>query len=162
MTSTPPIEQLSAVLGRSHERLVKALAGLTEEHLTSRSYDEDWSIARVASHLGSSAEIFGTIVEAGLTNGPAPGVEQFEPVWDRWNVKSPAAQAADAVQVDGAFLDRLEGLPADEAQLAERLTMTAEAFVRLVYGRLDPEHTPESVDASGTDLDDLRRAFPGL
>jgi uncharacterized protein (TIGR03083 family) len=259
---SPTVEQLLAVLGRSHERLVKALAGLTEEDLTSRSYDEDWSIAQVASHLGSSAEIFGTIVEAGLTNGPAPGVEQFQPVWDRWNVKSPAAQAADAVQADGAFLDRLEGLPADEAQRwrmdlfgadqdltgllhmrlsehavhtwdivvaldpaatlsadaveilvdnlagtvghvgkptqpphqvlvttrepdhrfvltvdgdsvhldpapadvgsSERLTMTAEAFIRLVYGRLDPEHTPESVDASGTDLDDLRRAFPGL
>jgi hypothetical protein len=34
--------------------------------------------------------------------------------------------------------------------------------VRLVYGRLDPDHTPVSAQASGVDLDALRRAFPGL
>jgi uncharacterized protein (TIGR03083 family) len=38
--------------------------------------------------------------------------------------------------------------------------LPAEAFVRLVYGRMDPEHTPP---VSGrADLDELRRAFPGV
>lgn len=41
------------------------------------------------------------------------------------------------------------------------LRLPAEAFVRLVYGRLDTEHTPGSVQADGLDLDDLRKAFPG-
>jgi len=39
------------------------------------------------------------------------------------------------------------------------LELPAEAFVRLVYGRLDPEHTPP-VDGD-IDLDTLRQAFPG-
>ena len=42
------------------------------------------------------------------------------------------------------------------------LSLPAEAFIRLVYGRLDPDHTPASVDARGVDLDLLRRTFPGV
>ena len=41
------------------------------------------------------------------------------------------------------------------------LHLPAEAFVRLVYGRLDAEHTPDGVQADGLDLDDLRKVFPG-
>jgi hypothetical protein len=60
------------------------------------------------------------------------------------------------IGADGARLEPGAG------EAAERLTCPAEALVRLVYGRLDPAHTPASVDASATDLDALRRAFPGL
>ena len=38
-------------------------------------------------------------------------------------------------------------------------TLTAEAFARLVYGRLDPRHT--SRNDEGPTLDTLRRVFPG-
>jgi uncharacterized protein (TIGR03083 family) len=40
------------------------------------------------------------------------------------------------------------------------LSLPAEAFARLVYGRLDPEHTPP-VDGDVAALDELRRVFPG-
>jgi len=46
-----------------------------------------------------------------------------------------------------------EGLP--------ELRLPAEALIRLVYGRLDPAHTP-SVEAKGVDLDELRAIFPGF
>jgi len=39
------------------------------------------------------------------------------------------------------------------------LELPAEAFVRLVYGRLDPDHTPR-VDGD-FDLESLRHVFPG-
>lgn len=39
--------------------------------------------------------------------------------------------------------------------------MPAEAFLRLIAGRLDPEHTPLGVD-TGAELDQLRQAFPGF
>ena len=53
-------------------------------------------------------------------------------------------------------------LPAASATLpAASATLPAEAFVRLVYGRLDPAHTPP-VDTDGVSLDDLRAAFPGV
>jgi uncharacterized protein (TIGR03083 family) len=41
------------------------------------------------------------------------------------------------------------------------LRLPAEAFIRLVYGRLGPHHTPP-VEADSVDLDELRQIFPGL
>ncbi|MGH9044235.1 MAG: maleylpyruvate isomerase family mycothiol-dependent enzyme [Acidimicrobiales bacterium] len=40
------------------------------------------------------------------------------------------------------------------------IEMPAEALIRLIYGRLDLDHTPSVTDASHA-LDDLRLAFPG-
>jgi uncharacterized protein (TIGR03083 family) len=51
--------------------------------------------------------------------------------------------------------------PADGEEGLPELRLPAEAFLRLVYGRLDPAHTPP-VQASGVDLDDLRPIFPGI
>lgn len=41
------------------------------------------------------------------------------------------------------------------------LSMPAESFIRLVYGRLDPDHTPPSVAGKSAQLDQLRSVFPG-
>jgi uncharacterized protein (TIGR03083 family) len=41
------------------------------------------------------------------------------------------------------------------------LRLPAEALIRLIYGRLDPDHTPV-ITARGIDLVDLRRLFPGI
>ncbi len=41
------------------------------------------------------------------------------------------------------------------------LTMPAEAFIRVVYGRLDPDHTPASVQGDPDALEQLRQVFPG-
>lgn len=38
--------------------------------------------------------------------------------------------------------------------------LPAEAWIRLVYGRLDPDHTPPVDDPTGV-LDELRRIYPG-
>ena len=40
------------------------------------------------------------------------------------------------------------------------VTMPADAFVRLVYGRLDAEHTPS--DVQGGEIERLRKVFPGF
>lgn len=47
-----------------------------------------------------------------------------------------------------------------DADLSADLTMPAEALIRLVYGRLDPAHTP-AFDGATTVLDQLRTVFPG-
>ncbi len=51
-------------------------------------------------------------------------------------------------------------LLAGDAGVPPDLTMPAEALCRLVYGRLDPEHSPR-VSANGEVLDVLRGVFPG-
>jgi uncharacterized protein (TIGR03083 family) len=48
-----------------------------------------------------------------------------------------------------------------DAGVAPDLELPAESFCRLVYGRLDPEHSP-AVPANGEVLDLLRRVFPGV
>jgi uncharacterized protein (TIGR03083 family) len=248
------------VLRSTHERLVAAFASLDESELTRPSYDDGWSVAQVASHLGSGTEIFRHHLDAGARGEPAAdGIN--EAIWDAWNARTPAAQVGDAITTIASFLDAVEALPedvrdgwrlslfgmdmdlagflamrlneqtlhtwdvtvaldpsstlADEAAAfvadnlpaiagwaakptdeplsvevrttspelafhldlgpsgaslspslddtsAPTLTMPTEAFVRLVYGRLDPDHTPASVSADGVDLDLLRSVFPGL
>jgi uncharacterized protein (TIGR03083 family) len=54
--------------------------------------------------------------------------------------------------------DAVTFAPGSEAGSVD-VELPAEAFVRLVYGRLDPEHTPPG--EHGADLDVLRRVFPG-
>jgi uncharacterized protein (TIGR03083 family) len=262
VTTTDSIEAVLSALRSSHARLADAVGPLTAGEVTGRSYCDGWSIAQVLSHLGSGAEIFDMLLDAGLRSGPAPGSQQFQQIWDRWNAKSPQDQARDAVAADAAFLDRLGALsPAQRTQwrlsmfggertlgdmarmrlgehavhtwdiavaldgkatvagdavelileilpgLAARagkpvgqdvhvhvtthdpgrsfqleagldsvglspagpehaadgaeLRLPAEALVRLVYGRLDPEHTPP-VESEHVELDTLRRVFPGF
>ena len=260
MTNSSTADLLSA-LRTVHDRLTDAFSELGDERATLQSYDDDWSVAQVASHVGSSAEIFHPYVEAGATGQPAPGGERNQAIWDVWNAKAPTDQIRDSLAANIAFLDAVEALSEQEraewrlsvfgmdqdlpaflrmrlneyavhtwdvsvvldpsstvlAQavpyLVDNLAMVAgwggkpveqqtsvevrttdperafhldlgpagvslspslddtasatlelpaEAFVRLVYGRLDPDHTPASVVATGVDLDLLRTAFPGL
>jgi uncharacterized protein (TIGR03083 family) len=264
MPGTADLAQVLAALQRSHVRLDAVLGPLPDDQLRHDSYDDEWSIAQVASHLGSGAEVFELFVEAGLTSMPAPGVEQFQPIWDGWDARTPEKQATEALRADARLLATLDTLPEDERsrwrlelfgteltlagllrlRLAEHaihtwdiavaldpaatvaedaielvldtmpamvsrvgrggaqavaghvtttrptrelvlelttdgaslaaahalgagsakpvLQLPAEALVRLIYGRLDRDHTPDDVRCDGVDLDVLRRAFPGV
>lgn len=265
MTTTagqaPSFTDVLAALHNSHDRLAASVGQLTGEQLAGQSY-HDWTLAQVASHLGAGAEIWELYLSAGVTRSDPPGIEQFQPIWDRWNAKPGLQQAQDAVAADLALLDhagRLSpaereswqlnifgrqsdlpgalrmrlaehalhtwdivvarepaatvagdavglivdtlpmltqwasrgspepvtvhvltsdpsreyrlGLTADGVTLAPAdgpgdaaatLQLPAEALVRLVYGRLDPDHTPPSVQATQVSLDTLRNSFPGI
>jgi hypothetical protein len=50
----------------------------------------------------------------------------------------------------------------DVSAATSTVRMPGEALVRLVYGRLDAEHTPAVVEAEGIDLGVLRSVFPGF
>jgi uncharacterized protein (TIGR03083 family) len=52
-------------------------------------------------------------------------------------------------------------LPWDGEERLPELHLPAEAFLRLIYGRLDPDHTPPA-DVGAVDLDQLRATFPGF
>ncbi len=250
-----------ATLRNSHERLASVVVRLTPEQLRSQSYDTDWTVAQVLSHIGSGAEISLMMLPGALGQSEPVGPEAFRPVWDRWNAKSPDEQAADALVSDSKHISHLEELSNDDLAsislpflgrkldsvglvglrlsehalhtwdvavsfdpaatvsadavhllidnvpgfLAPRLgvvpdvpfrarirttdperdylldagdpitmtdwpgngadvevTMPSEALLRLAYGRLDAEHTPAAVQADQTDLERLRRMFPGF
>jgi uncharacterized protein (TIGR03083 family) len=105
----PTAQTLIAALRNSHERLASLVHAISEDFLASRSYCTDWSVAQVLSHLGSGAEISLMMLESAL-NGEPMDREAFPPVWDRWNAKTPAQQAADCLVADEAHISRLEGL----------------------------------------------------
>jgi uncharacterized protein (TIGR03083 family) len=260
-SSTDRAAALLAVLNASHDRLAAALGNLSLDQATTQSYDDEWSVAQVASHLGSGAEIFRLHVAAGAKGEEAADNDTYPPIWDSWNSREPLDQVRDAVSTDAELLRDVAALSDDERErwhlnlwgmsldlagllalrlnehalhtwdvtvtfdpastvpqdatsyvvdalpavagwagkpseqqasvevrttLPERafhldlgpggvsltpslddtdapaLTLPAEAFVRLVYGRLDPDHMPSSVNADGVDLDLLRTVFPGL
>jgi uncharacterized protein (TIGR03083 family) len=248
-----PLPALRNSVGRLHQ----LCRGLDDAQLEMQSYDSEWSIADVLSHLGSAA----VIMHRRLADTQA-GVETPEgvapAVWDEWNAKSPRAKADDALVADESVLEALESVsPAERARLRfamgplsigfdeftalrlnehafhtwdievvfdddahlpsdavavvvdnlgliarftarptgeERdtavrttgptrdfavrlsagavelvagaggdqadLVLPAEAFCRLVYGRLDPEHTP-AFTGDASVLDTLRAVFPG-
>jgi uncharacterized protein (TIGR03083 family) len=252
---------LMHALRASQQRLIDALTAIPPDDVRQPAYTKDWTVAQVASHLGSGAETFLLFLAAGLDGTAAPGAEQFQPIWDRWNAKTPNEQVQDALTADAAFLDGVDALseqwlltwrlqmfgadrdlpellrmrlaehalhtwdiavvldpaaavPADAASLvvdhlpmivhyvakpsapmtvrvettdpeltmelsftsagsrlnmrptvadeAPVLRLPTEALVRLVYGRLDPDHTPPTVHADRELLDKLRSTFPGV
>jgi uncharacterized protein (TIGR03083 family) len=57
--------------------------------------------------------------------------------------------------------DKVSLASGGEERVAATLKLPAEAFTRLVYGRLDVAHTP-SLAVDGIELDTLREAFPGF
>ena len=90
-----------AALRRSHGRMSALVGGLTDEQTMLRSYADEWSLAQVASHLGSQAEIFELFLSAGLTGADAPDGDTLVPIWDRWNALAPRSQVADSVSANG-------------------------------------------------------------
>ena len=100
----------------SHDRLSGIVAGLDAETLRKRSYDTDWSIADVLSHLGSGAEIFSMYVNAGVTGGDPPSQDAFKPVWDTWNARSPEEQAARSVEANEVLVAGLESLTPEQRE----------------------------------------------
>jgi uncharacterized protein (TIGR03083 family) len=253
----PDANDWISALRSSHDRFTAVVEPLDDAQVEGPSYDSEWTIAQVASHLGSGAEIFGLILDAGLAGADAPGGDKFSPVWDEWNARTPVAQVRDSVVVNDAFVTRLEQLsdsdrssfamslfgsdldlaglaamrlgehavhtldvevaldpealvaPTAVALLIDRLGATAgrtaksdgegrvviatsepertfvlelgpdvtlapgagsatvdlnvpaEAFLRLVYGRLDAEHAPDEI-ADDDVIVKLRKVFPGF
>jgi uncharacterized protein (TIGR03083 family) len=261
--TAPSAEVLISTLRGSHDRLRSVLTALNADELASPSYDTEWSIADVASHLGSGAEIFALMLAAARAGEPTPGIEAFHPIWDVWNARGPVEKRDLALSTDDAFIRQLEAFTAEEAEsfrialfgmdldlagitrmrLSEHavhtwdvavavdptatvspdavdllidglgqtagysskpspeefrvridttdpqravlvsagekaslepvdaasgadvdgtLTLPAEAYLRLIYGRLDPDHTPAVTETGTRGLADLRSVFKGL
>ncbi len=98
----------------SHDRLAGLVAGLDGDGLRAQSFDTEWSIADVLSHLGSGAEIFTLYVDAAANGGEPPSREAFPGIWDTWNARSPEEQAARSIEANEALVARLESLTPEQ------------------------------------------------
>jgi uncharacterized protein (TIGR03083 family) len=147
-------------LRASHDRLAGIVAGLDGDGLRAQSYDCEWSVADVLSHLGSGAEIFSRYLEAGLAGGDPPSPDDFKPIWDTWNARSPQEQAAQAITFDEAFTARAESLT-PEQRAAFQVTMFGRMPMDLsgVLGLRLSEHALHTWDIAVV-LDPAARVAP--
>jgi uncharacterized protein (TIGR03083 family) len=108
-----PLGALRNSVGHLHE----LCQNLDDGQLERQSYDSEWSIAQVLSHLGSGAVILRRRLQDIRVGSATP--DDFAPsVWDDWNAKGPRAQAHDALVADEAVLEALEDVSeADRAEL---------------------------------------------
>lgn len=135
-------------LRSSHDRFSALVAPLDADGVRAPSYDSEWSIADVASHLGSQAEIFGLFVDAGLAGAEPPGGDAFGPIWEVWNTRSPEDQVTESVAANEAFVQRLEALPeAEQASFALSMFGSEFDLARLAAMRLG-EHAVHTWDVA--------------
>ena len=73
---------------------------------------------------------------------------------------SPSRTFALEVRPDGVTLSPRETGSAADTDGAD-LDLPADALIRLVFGRLDPDHSP-AIAGKGANLDELRQVFPGF
>ena len=127
MSTVTDAEPWVSALRASHDRLSAIVAGLDADGLRAQSYDKDWTISDVLSHLGSGAEIFSLSLEAGIVGGEPPTMADFQSIWDTWNARSPQEQAELSVAVNAALVSRIESL-----NPAERAAFSITMFGRMV------------------------------
>jgi uncharacterized protein (TIGR03083 family) len=133
----------------SHDRLAGLVAGLDGDSVRAQSYDTEWSVADVLSHLGSGAEIFSLYVNAGVTGDEPPTPEDFKPIWETWNARSPEDQAELSIAANEALVTLVESLsPADRG--AFQVTMFGPAPLDLagVLGMRLSEHAVHTWDVA--------------
>jgi uncharacterized protein (TIGR03083 family) len=141
-----------ATLRESHDNLDSLVRPLTPEQVREQSYCRDWSVAQVLSHLGSGAEIALLMLPGALGEAEPVGREAFQPVWDKWNAKSPDEQAADGLASDEKHVASLEALT--DEQLAAismdffgMMQLDAVGLVRMRLG----EHVMHTWDVAVTE-----------
>src|ERR1019366_5758685 len=118
----PESQAWLAAARSSHDRLKALVADLAPDEVTARSYAKEWTLAQVLSHLGSQAELFCLLLDAGLTGGSAPGQATMLPIWQRWDALPPEAQVTTSVDANERLGRRLEML---DATLASAFRVSA-------------------------------------
>jgi uncharacterized protein (TIGR03083 family) len=134
----------------SHDRLTLLVDGLDAADLSRQSYDKEWSIAQVLSHLGSQAEIFGLFLDAGLTGRESPSPPVFGPIWDVWNARSPEEQAVESVAANETVVSRMESLSPAELKSFRVFAFGRERDAAGLLGMRLSEHAVHTWDVAVT------------
>jgi uncharacterized protein (TIGR03083 family) len=148
--STDPTGRTVAIstLRRSHDRLTALLQGLDADGIRQESYDAGWPIAQVASHLGSQAEVFGLVLEAGLTGNDVPDMPAVHQIWARWDSSTPEEQVKASLEANEAFLAGVENLsPEDQERFTAEMFGTEVDLKQLVAMKLS-EHAIHTWDVA--------------
>lgn len=139
---------------------VATLAGMRLNETSLHSWDVQVAFDPAARLSGEEAEI-----ALGQLTGPMSFMVGFIGKPDRVNLEDAVlrVEVTDPTRVLGLALSPKTALGDAPANTIGVLSGPAEAFVRLISGRLAPEHTPTTVklESDAVTLDDLRKVFPG-
>jgi len=113
----PDSDPVIPTLRQAHDAFAGLVATLDGAAIRGRSYCDDWSVAQVASHLGSSAELGLDWFHAAVNHTNPMGPEDQRRVWDKWNGRSPEEQVSGAVVADATYVEAFE--TAGAGQLAQ-------------------------------------------
>jgi mycothiol maleylpyruvate isomerase-like protein len=108
----PDAAELIKELRASHERVAGLVARLGAEELRRPSYDDEWAVSQLLSHLGSGAEITLRRMEAAISGSPRLEQDDFHAIWDRWDSLEPLPVAAAMIEANEACVRRFETLDA--------------------------------------------------
>ena len=134
------------------------LAGLARMRLSEHAV-HSWDIAVALDPAATVAPeaaglIVGTLGQLAAWTGKPDGTRRRVHVSTSGPQRDFTLETGDAVTLEPAAAGEREGS-------GPELRLPAEALIRLVYGRLDPAHTPP-VETRGVDLGELRPMFPGF
>lgn len=108
--STAAAQDFLVALRASHDRLSTLVDGLDEVALEGPSYDTEWSLAQLLSHLGSQAEIMDLFLVAVADGTDVPGGEAFPPIWNLWNSRATLEQRDFSLEASETHIARLEAM----------------------------------------------------
>jgi uncharacterized protein (TIGR03083 family) len=104
MTTSP--RDLIATMRSLHDRLAQVVVELGPDQLRAGSYDSEWTVADVLSHLGSGSELALMRLRAGSADSPTDA-ENAE-VWAKWDARTPEQQAVESMAVEQDYVAALE------------------------------------------------------
>lgn len=138
-----------AQLRSSHERLVRELEALGETGLAEPSACAEWSVGRVAAHLGSGAEIASMTLDAGRAgNEQAAGREAMQQVWQLYDSLDDPAATTRSIAADAALITALEALTPSELDTLEVPFFTGPTPVSVLAAFRLAEHTVHTWDVA--------------
>jgi len=101
-------------LRHSHDRLRACVEPLGPDQLEQRSYASEVVDRAGGLPPGLPGRDLRRVPGGRADRAGPPGRDEFVPIWNLWNAKSPQAQAADGLRADQATLERFESLDADQ------------------------------------------------
>jgi uncharacterized protein (TIGR03083 family) len=113
----PDAAELFKELRASHERVAELAGSLGPEELRRPSYDDDWAVSQLFSHMGSGAEITVRRLDSAIAGSPQLEQDDFRRIWDRWDSLEPEPVAKAMVEVNETCVRRFETL--DEATVRD-------------------------------------------
>ena len=109
-------EQLRDIERRELDRFETYLQGLDADGWLEQSYDTDWRVYDVVSHVASQSVIYLGFLATWFEGSPPMAQEQMQAVWDKFNALEASAMLPEFRKAKADYLVRIGALPGEAGQ----------------------------------------------